>query len=48
MGVDEVMPIFQAGHATHKEVMNSIKLFGKYVIPHFRQKDQKARSAVGK
>ena len=48
MGVDEVMPIFQAGHATHKEVMNSIKLFGKYVIPHFRQKDQKARAAVGK
>ena len=48
MGVDEVMPIFQAGHATHKEVMNSIKLFGKYVIPHFQQKDQKARSAVGK
>ena len=35
MGVDEIMPIFQAGHATHEEVMNSIRLFGDYVIPHF-------------
>ena len=48
MGVDEVMPIFQAGHATHKEVMNSIKLFGKYVIPHFQQKDQKSIPTAGK
>ena len=39
MGVDEIMPIFQAGHATHLEVMNSIRLFGKYVIPHFRAKE---------
>jgi len=38
MGVDEVMPIFQAGYASHEEVMNSIKLFGKYVIPHFQKK----------
>ena len=38
MGVDEIMPIFQAGHATHEEVLNSIRLFGEYVIPHFRNK----------
>ena len=38
MGVDEIMPIFQAGYATHEEVMNSIRLFGEYVIPHFQKK----------
>ena len=39
MGVDEIMPIFQAGHATNDEVMNSIRLFGEHVIPHFRRKE---------
>ena len=39
MGVDEIMPIFQAGYATNEEVMNSIRLFGEYVIPHFRAKE---------
>lgn len=38
MGVDEIMPIFQAGYATNEEVLNSIRLFGEYVIPHFRAK----------
>ncbi|HLF04868.1 MAG TPA: LLM class flavin-dependent oxidoreductase [Dehalococcoidia bacterium] len=48
MGVDEIMPIFQAGHATHDEVMNSIRLFGKYVIPHFREKERRAGAAAGR
>ena len=43
MGVDEIMPIFQAERATHQEVMNSIRLFGKYVIPHFREKEKRAK-----
>ena len=47
MGVNEVMPIFQAGHATHDEVMNSLRLFGKYVIPHFREKEKRAGSKAG-
>jgi alkanesulfonate monooxygenase SsuD/methylene tetrahydromethanopterin reductase-like flavin-dependent oxidoreductase (luciferase family) len=38
MGANEIMPIFQAGPATNAEVMNSLRLFGKYVIPHFRAK----------
>ena len=42
MGVDEIMPIFQAGHATNDEVMNSIRLFGEHVIPHFRAKERSA------
>ena len=33
------MPIFQAGYATNEEVLNSIRLFGEYVIPHFRKKE---------
>ena len=41
MGVDEIMPIFQAGRATHDEIMNSIRLFGKYVIPHFKEKEKR-------
>ena len=45
MGVNEIMPIFQAGHATHQEVMNSIRLFGKYIIPHFREKERRDKSA---
>jgi alkanesulfonate monooxygenase SsuD/methylene tetrahydromethanopterin reductase-like flavin-dependent oxidoreductase (luciferase family) len=48
MGVDEIMPIFQAGHATHDEVMNSIRLFGKYIIPHFREKAKQAGAAAGR
>ena len=44
MGVDEIMPIFQAGYATHEEVMNSIRLFGKYVIPHFREKEKRQQA----
>lgn len=45
MGVDEIMPIFQAGRATHEEIMNSIRLFGKYVIPHFKEKDKRNQKA---
>jgi alkanesulfonate monooxygenase SsuD/methylene tetrahydromethanopterin reductase-like flavin-dependent oxidoreductase (luciferase family) len=46
IGADEVMPIFQAGPATHAEVMNSIRLFGRYVIPHFRERERRARAAA--
>jgi alkanesulfonate monooxygenase SsuD/methylene tetrahydromethanopterin reductase-like flavin-dependent oxidoreductase (luciferase family) len=46
MGVNEIMPIFQAGHASNEEVMNSIRLFGKYVIPHFREKERRAEAAI--
>ncbi|MEK7806854.1 MAG: LLM class flavin-dependent oxidoreductase [Chloroflexota bacterium] len=45
MGVDEIMPLFQVGPVTHQEVMNALRLFGKYVIPHFREKARKARAS---
>ena len=31
-GVDEIMPLFQIGTMAHKEVMETIRLFGKHVI----------------
>jgi len=45
IGVDEIMPLFQVGTVTHQEVMNSLRLFGKYVIPHFQEKEKKAAAA---
>jgi alkanesulfonate monooxygenase SsuD/methylene tetrahydromethanopterin reductase-like flavin-dependent oxidoreductase (luciferase family) len=49
MGVDEMMPLFQVGPVTHQEVMESLRLFGKYIIPHFQEKakrEEKARAAA--
>ena len=43
---DEIMPIFQAGPATDAEVKNSLRLFGKYVIPHFKAKESRAQAAA--
>ena len=39
-GIDEVMCSTQHGPTTHEEVMNTIRLFGKYVIPHFQAKEK--------
>ena len=47
IGADEIMPIFQAGPATDAEVKNSIRLFGKYVIPHFKEKERRAQATAG-
>ena len=38
MGVDEVMPLFQVGPVSHEEVIQTLSLFGKYVVPHFKGK----------
>ena len=46
IGADEIMPIFQAGPATDAEVKNSLRLFGKYVIPHFKAKEKQAKAAT--
>ena len=39
-GVEQVFPLCAIGPATNEEVMNTIRLFGKYVIPHFRDKEK--------
>lgn len=36
IGVNQIMPVFQAEPATDDEVKNSLGLFGKYVIPHLK------------
>ena len=41
----EETAIFQAGPATDAEVKNSLRLFGKYVIPHFKAKERGAQAA---
>lgn len=46
MGVDEIMPLFQVGPVSHEEVMESLRLFGKYIIPHFQDKARKAGAAT--
>ena len=46
IGADEIMPIFQAGPATDAEVKNSIRLFGKYVIPHFKEKERRVQAGA--
>ena len=43
LGIDGVMCSIQQGPTTHEEAMNTIRLFGKYVIPHFKTKEQKAK-----
>ena len=47
MDIDQIMPIFQAGRIPHEKVMQSIRLFGKYVIPYFREKEKRAQQAAG-
>ena len=34
-GIGRVLCLMQAGHISHEAVMNSIRLFGQHVIPHF-------------
>ena len=35
-GVDQVLCFMQMGNLPHARVMDSMKLFGKYVIPYFQ------------
>jgi len=46
LGVEELMLTLQVGKATHQDVMNSLRLFGKYVVPHFQDKEKKAQAAA--
>ena len=46
MGVEQVFLLSAIGPANHEEVMNTLTMFGKHVIPHFRAKE-KAQAASG-
>jgi alkanesulfonate monooxygenase SsuD/methylene tetrahydromethanopterin reductase-like flavin-dependent oxidoreductase (luciferase family) len=34
-GLDQIIFLLQAGHASHEQVLRSIELIGRHVIPHF-------------
>jgi alkanesulfonate monooxygenase SsuD/methylene tetrahydromethanopterin reductase-like flavin-dependent oxidoreductase (luciferase family) len=38
LGIEEVFPLCAIGPARHEEVMNTLRLYGQYVIPHFKAK----------
>ncbi|HEX2171007.1 MAG TPA: LLM class flavin-dependent oxidoreductase [Dehalococcoidia bacterium] len=40
-GLDQLMCLVQAGRIPHEKVMNTLRLFGKYVIPHFQEKEKR-------
>ena len=40
MGIEQVFLLCAIGPAAHEEVLNTIRLFGKYVIPHFKNKER--------
>jgi alkanesulfonate monooxygenase SsuD/methylene tetrahydromethanopterin reductase-like flavin-dependent oxidoreductase (luciferase family) len=44
VGVEELMLAIQISPSTpHQDAMNTIRLFGKYVIPHFHAKENKGQ-----
>lgn len=45
LGIEEVFPLCAVGPAKHEEVMNTLRLFGQHVIPHFKAKDRQATAA---
>jgi alkanesulfonate monooxygenase SsuD/methylene tetrahydromethanopterin reductase-like flavin-dependent oxidoreductase (luciferase family) len=46
LGADGVLCMMQTGRIEHRHVMESIELFGKYVIPHFKGRDAAPRRGV--
>ena len=43
LGVEGFMCSMQQGPTTHEEAMTTLRLFGKYVIPHFQEKEKRAK-----
>ena len=46
MGIEQVFLLSAIGPARHEEVMNTLTMFGRHVIPHFRAKE-KAQAPSG-
>jgi alkanesulfonate monooxygenase SsuD/methylene tetrahydromethanopterin reductase-like flavin-dependent oxidoreductase (luciferase family) len=43
LGVEELMLAIQVSPSTpHQDVMNTLRLFGKYIIPHFQEKEKRS------
>jgi alkanesulfonate monooxygenase SsuD/methylene tetrahydromethanopterin reductase-like flavin-dependent oxidoreductase (luciferase family) len=45
LGVDQIMCLIQAGRITHQQALESIKNFGKYVIPYFKKRSGEQAAA---
>lgn len=42
-GVDQLIFVMQAGSNRHEHIMESIELFGKEILPEFKERDETAR-----
>ena len=42
-GVDQVVFVSQAGQNRHEHIMESLELFGREVLPEFKERDEKAQ-----
>jgi alkanesulfonate monooxygenase SsuD/methylene tetrahydromethanopterin reductase-like flavin-dependent oxidoreductase (luciferase family) len=42
LGIEEMILLCAVGPAAHEEVLNTMRLFGEQVIPHFRDKENRA------
>ena len=45
LGIEEVFLLCAIGPAQHQEVLNTIRLFGEEVIPHFQAREPRAALA---
>ena len=41
LGIEEMILLCAVGPAAHEEVLNTLRLFGRHVIPHFRAKEKR-------
>lgn len=48
LGIEEVFLLCAIGPAQHREVLNTIRLFGEAVIPHFQAKERRAAPAAAR
>jgi len=44
-GVDQLIFVLQAGKNRHEHIMEAIELFGREILPEFKERDQKQRDA---
>lgn len=44
VGVDQLIFILQAGNNQHEHIMEALELFGKEVMPEFKERDEKLRA----
>jgi alkanesulfonate monooxygenase SsuD/methylene tetrahydromethanopterin reductase-like flavin-dependent oxidoreductase (luciferase family) len=46
LGVDHLLCYMQFGGLSHEHILKSIELIGKYVIPHFQERERKKAAAA--